>query len=271
MRIKFLLQCVSKPTVIPINYNHQFSSAINRLLGIGSPEFVKFLQVNGYKIDNRNFNLFTFAIKLKKYEILNNFRFTGNHFLLLSPFVELLISSPMIETFFKNSLESLVENKKIIITHKEYVTRFIIKQVELVPNPEFTEEMNFRLLSPIVLSKMVLKNGKQLPYYFRINDNGIEESLKNNLIRKYKLIYNRDISIDDFHFVFDNEYIEKKNGVVSKLITLAEGTNKESKIKGILCDFKIRTNPELIKVGYESGFGEQNSMGFGFVECNTKV
>ncbi len=268
MRLKLTLQCVSKPAVIPINYNYQFSAAIYLLLKFGSPEFSEFLHDNGYNIDNKNFKLFTFAVKMRKYEILENNKFEGNHFSLLSPLIDLYISSPLVETFIKNFVIGTFEKQKVHIIHKQYVTRFIIKQVELIPDPEFTNEMHFNLLNPMVLSTMVLRNGHLTPYYLRITDPGIEENLKTNLLRKYKLIYNKEIDIDEFHLDFDKNYIEKRNGVVSKLITIAEGTKNESKIKGIMCDFKIKTNPELIKVGYECGFGGKNSMGFGFVEVN---
>lgn len=270
MRLKLTLQCVSKPAVIPINYNYQFSAAIYLLLKFGSPEFSKFLHENGYNIDNKNFKLFTFAVKLRKYEILNNTRFEGCHFSLLSPFVELYISSPMVDSFIKNFVIGTFEKQKVHIVHKQYVSKFSINQVELIPDPEFTNEMHFRLLNPIVLSTMVLRNGRLTPYYLRIDDEGIEENLKANLIRKYKLVHNKDIVVDDFCFEFDKEYFQKRNGIVSKLITIAEGTKNESKIKGILCDFKIKTNPELIKIGYECGFGGKNSMGFGFVEVNDR-
>ena len=271
MRLKLTLQCVSKPAVIPVNYNYQFSAAIYLLLKFGSPEFSEFLHDNGYNIDNKNFKLFTFAVKLRKYEILQNCTFEGCHFSLLSPLIELYISSPLVEPFIRNFVIGTFEKQKVHIVHKQYITRFIIKEVELIPDPEFTNEMHFRLLNPMVLSTMVLRNGRLTPYYLRINDEGLEENLKNNLLRKYKLVHKKDLSLDDFYLEFDKEYIQKRNGVVSKLITIAEGTKNESKVKGILCDFKIRTNPELIKIGYECGFGGKNSMGFGFVEVNNHL
>lgn len=270
MRLKILLQCVSKPAVIPINYNYQFFAAIYLLLKFGSPDFSKFLHDQGYKIENRNFKLFTFALKLWKYEILTNSNFSGSHFKLISPYVDLIISSPMVDTFIKNFVIGTFEKQKIFIVYPEYVTKFLIKEVELIPDPQFTNEMSFRLLNPIVLSTMVNRNGKLSPYYFRINDDGLIENLKQNLLRKYSLLYDKDLVLNEFEFEFDEDYIKKRNGVVSKLITIAEGSKYESKIKGIMCDFKIKTNPELIKVGYECGFGGKNSMGFGFVEVKNK-
>lgn len=266
MRLKVLLQCVSKPAVIPINYNYQFSAAIYLLLKFGSPEFSQFLHDNGYKIDNKSFKLFTFGLKLRKYEITTNGNFTGSHFKLISPYVELFISTPLVDTFIKNFVIGTFEKQKVFIIHPEYVTKFAIKEVELIPDPQFTNKMSFRLLNPIVLSTLVSRNGKLVPYYYRINDEGLIENLKQNLLRKYKILYGKDLELNEFDFEFDKSYIERKKGVVSKLITIGEGSQYESKIKGIMCDFTIRTKPELIKVGYECGFGSKNSMGFGFVE-----
>lgn len=270
MRLKILLQCVSKSAVIPINYNYQFSSAIYLLLKFGSPEFSQFLHNQGYKVNNKNFKLFTFALKLWKYEILTNSNYSGSHFKLLSPHIDLIVSSPIVDTFIKNFAIETFEKQKVFIIYPQYVTTFIVNEVELIPDPRFTNDMSFRLLNPIVLSTIVYRNGKLSPYYFRINDNGLIDNLKENLLKKYKLLYNKDIAVNDFHLEFDKEYIKKKNGVVSKLITIAEGSKYESKIKGIMCDFRIKTNPELIKVGYECGFGGKNSMGFGFVEVKKK-
>ncbi len=266
MRLKILLQCVSKPELIPINYNYQFSAAIYLLLKFGSPEFSQFLHNRGYKLDNKSFKLFTFALKLRKYEILSNSNFTGSHFKLLSPFVELIISSPLVDTFIKNFVIGTFEKQIVYITHPQYITKFIIKSVELIPDPLFTNEMHFRLLNPIVLTKSIKNNGKKAPYYLRIHDDGLVENIKQNLLWKYKVLYGQDLQPNQFEFEFDKEYIRKRNGVVSKLITIAEGSQYESKIKGIMCDFRIKTKPELIKVGYECGFGGKNSMGFGFVE-----
>jgi CRISPR-associated endoribonuclease Cas6 len=56
------------------------------------------------------------------------------------------------------------------------------------------------------------------------------------------------------------------NGKVQKLITLKEGRSDETKIKGTLAPFRLRAPRELMEVGYECGFGEKNSMGFGMVK-----
>ena len=41
---------------------------------------------------------------------------------------------------------------------------------------------------------------------------------------------------------------------------------KGIKIRGIMCPFRVSGNPALIQIGYECGFGDKNSAGFGMVE-----
>ena len=56
-------------------------------------------------------------------------------------------------------------------------------------------------------------------------------------------------------------------GKISKLIHFKKiDKNIKTKIKGFEAPFKIIANPELIKVGYDCGFGNDNSAGLGCVE-----
>lgn len=57
------------------------------------------------------------------------------------------------------------------------------------------------------------------------------------------------------------------SGIKPKLITIKEGKDSETKIKGFIYTFKVEGDPDLIEIGYKSGFGQANAMGFGFVEA----
>ncbi len=102
-------------------------------------------------------------------------------------------------------------------------------------------------------------------YYLRIDDNILENILLKNLKQKYELLYGKKINTSNLTLKFDEDYIKKKSGNLSKLITIGEGTKNEMKIKGILCDCTINANPEQIRIGYECGFGTKTSLGFVFV------
>lgn len=260
MRLKLKLKLISKQNKIPLNYNYHFSSAIYLLLKYGSKEFSEFLHDYGYQLNGKKFKLFTFSVSFESMKI------EETYIALLKPYVYLTISSPMLEPFIKSFVIGSFVNQKMTISYKEECANFIIQQMEALPAKEFTDEVTFRMLSPLVCSKMKLVNGRLSQYYYRYDDFEIIYGIQNNLIKKYNLIYNKSINPKFFEFEFDKDEIERRNGRVSKLITISEGKPTETKIKSILCSFRKKTDPELIKVGYECGFGEKNSMGFGMVE-----
>ena len=88
-------------------------------------------------------------------------------------------------------------------------------------------------------------------------------NLKNNILAKYNLVHHKEFAGNtDFEFSFDPNYIINKKGKISKLITFKDNI----KIKAMEAPFKITADPELIKIGYECGFGEKNSGGFGMAK-----
>jgi CRISPR-associated endoribonuclease Cas6 len=70
----------------------------------------------------------------------------------------------------------------------------------------------------------------------------------------------------DFRFLPDREYLKKRQGRVTKLITLYEGRPEETKNRAFECPFALEGPPELLRIAYESGLGNDNAMGFGMIE-----
>ncbi|MBU2446802.1 MAG: CRISPR-associated endoribonuclease Cas6 [Bacteroidetes bacterium] len=260
MRLRVKLKCVSSRAVIPINYNYQFSAAIYLLLRFGSEQFAKFLHDIGFQSNGKIFKLFVFGVEFEKTKI------DSGMIKLIEPNLYLTISSPLIDTFIQNFVIGSFEKQNVYINYMNSSTKLDITQIESLPEPQFQNEMSFRLISPMTLSTVTERNGKLLPYYFRYDDEDLVRVLRSNLINKYKVIHKKDFEEDNFQFDFDADEIKKKGGKVSKLITIAENTPQQTKVKAIQCSFKIKANPELIKIGYDCGFGEKNSMGFGLAD-----
>ena len=79
-------------------------------------------------------------------------------------------------------------------------------------------------------------------------------------MKKYRLIHGKSLENADLQIKINSEYMNKKNGKITKNINF-KGTN----IIGFLAPFEAAGSPELIETGYEAGFGEKGSMGFGMV------
>lgn len=244
---------------LSFNYHYQLSSAIYLLLKFGSTEFSYFLHNIGYKLNGKQFKLFSFSLKFEKYKISNS------HILPESPIVFLTISSPKIDDFIKNFVIGSFERQMFYISIGNEEHKFLIKNMELLPDPVFKDEMYFSLSSPMVLSTVKEYNGKLSPYYLRPNEiDEINRILSQNLRNKYEVVYNK-ISKGNVKIEWDKEYLNR-HARLTKKITINEYGRFPVDIIGIQAPFKITGDPELIRIGYECGFGEKNSMGFGMAE-----
>lgn len=255
MRLKLFLE--AEDDYLTCNYNYSLSSAIYNLLNLGSPEFAKFLHDKGYYHLGKNYKLFTFALRFSDIQITNaKIKLNSNK-------ASLFITSPLIDEFIKSFIMGLFEQKKMTITSFYNYFTFKIKQIEMLPSIEFKNEMNFQLLSPMVLSTKKEREGKLRQYFLRPYDReDINRVLKKNLKNKYELIYNKKMEDTELELEWDKDYLSRHAKVIKK-VTINENSKDSVDIIGIQAPFKLRGNPELIKIGYECGFGEKNSMGFG--------
>jgi CRISPR-associated endoribonuclease Cas6 len=120
--------------------------------------------------------------------------------------------------------------------------------------------MRFRALSPICISEPVERNGKLTSQYLSPNDAGYEKRFFDNLREKY-LSANEGVKE-----LTGNCKLTILSTPKSKLITIKQGTPAESKVRGYQYDFEIEAPKELMEVGYYTGFGSMNSMGFGLTK-----
>jgi CRISPR-associated endoribonuclease Cas6 len=125
--------------------------------------------------------------------------------------------------------------------------------------------MAFACLSPLVATTKREHNGKLSTHYYRYDDPALSEALRQNLIRKYRLIHGHEPEHADFALRFDSDFVRKKKDGIYKLVQY-RARGEVTQIKGIFAPFRVEGSPELIAVGYEAGFGEKNSMGFGMGE-----
>jgi len=249
-----------KDEFLSVNYHYHLSSAIFNLLKFGSPEFSSFLHNIGYKHYGRTYKLFSFALRFEKIQII------GNMIKSISPYSSLFITSPLIEDFIKNFVIGTFESQTILIQDRNEVAEFSVTQMEMLPEPDIKDEMHFMLLSPMVLSTKRIYKGKEQQYFLRPDDTEeINRILTQNLKNKYAIIHNKTIDNGELKLEWDYNYLKKHNRVTKK-ITINKNGRYPVDVIGIQAPFKLTGNPELIKVGYQCGFGEKNSMGFGMAQ-----
>ena len=246
MRIQILAD-VGKGVKLPINYNHLLVGAVYRFLTESNPEYADFLHVDGYKVAEKRFKLFTFSqLMAERRQITGDqihFRSTLTWF----------VSSP-IDQFLIHFADTLLTEGRLTVGS----CQLKVKDVKVARVPRFRSEMEFRCLSPIVMSAVRINDGQRRTHYCLPDDSELSELIRQNLIRKHEAIHERTPQDDTLSFRFDQRYIRRKQERVTRLVDF-----KGIKIRGILCPFRVSGSVALIQTGYECGFGDKNSAGFG--------
>jgi len=255
MRLKIILEQSKPEQLIPINYQYYLSSFIYSTLESADSEYSLWLHDNGYKSGNKAFKFFTFSLlNLRDWEL------QGTSIKIKSPRIEFTISlytQKMAEKF----VAGMFKDKTMNIFDRNTRANFKIKTIEAVPEIEFNEQMFFRAKSPIAIKQN--RESANEDIYIGPDHPKFTELLKKNLEEKYVTKCIMD------NMAVSTEGIEEINIIgdyKGKLIKIREGDYSETCVKGYFCTFEIVGNSEMIKLGYETGFGINNSLGFGFTE-----
>ncbi len=247
MRFRISLRPEKERVRLPYNYNYFLASAIYAFLNEADVFLADFFHDHGFRCDGKAFKLFTFSpLFSRRREIFKD----G---IALQGSIDWFISSPR-EEFVSGLARGILRQGFLGLMGQ----RLIVEKVEVLKAPELETRVRFRTLSPIVVSTGAPDGSNRLrKKYLNPEDPEFERILGENLRRKYEACYGRSSA---------------SNGVSVELLRKPQSKlleYKGIKIRGWFMNFLIQGDVELIKVGYEAGFGENNSAGFGMVEVET--
>lgn len=251
MRFKLHFE-LSKPgeRTLPLNYQYELSSWIYRVLNNGSPEFSYWLHQKGYTDDHKSFKLFTFSnLHVPDRSI------TGDRMEIRCREISLIISM-FPEEMIGHFITGIFKDQEFRLGDRISRVPLRVSAIERVADPVFSDRMAFRSRSPLLVS--FLYPGDRYARYLPPDHPDYQKLFFRNMIEKYKTINGRDHPFKEAEGILNIISPVKMKGVVIKA-----GTPYESKIIGYLFDFRIQAPSELIRLGYYTGFGEKNSMGFG--------
>ncbi len=234
MRFKIEFE-LFEPKDLTINYNYYIASWIYRCVERADPD----LSLELHK--PRTMKLFTFS-RLQIPE--SRFQILDGRMKVESDFAYLFFSTPkkeIAEAFVSGALERPEGRIERL--------PFVIRSIQVMREPEIKSEAKFITMSPI--SVTTFRDGRILDLYPK--DPKFYENIRKNLIKKYVTLYKREPENDELEI----EVIEAK----AKKITI-----KNTHHRCVDMVFLARGSPELLKLGYQAGFGERNSMGFGMVK-----
>ena len=265
MRITIELTHRKRTVILPINNSHLISSLIYNIVDKSSSEYAEKLHEQGYRLQNKAFKLFTFSLL-----------YPGNqHKWVMHENGTMSTAEPLLQVTVSSLKEEFIEHLVIGLLKEPVVwigkERFRVETVRKLDQPELSDDMRFVMLSPLVCTTK-REEGQYSQYLFP-GDEEFERVLFENLCRKYQVLYRREFSGDcgEFSFGIDQGYVGRMKGKVHKLIALKEGKADETMVKGTLAPFRLKAPKDLIEVGYECGFGEKNSQGFGMVKVDNTL
>ena len=260
MRFKLNLEVKETGEQLPLNYQYGFSSWIYKTIHFGNPAFAEWLHSHGYMDGHKQFRLFTFSgCYPEKYEI------KGDRMVLLSNNALFYISF-FTEEAAAPFITGLFSKQQFSIGDKISSAHFRVNSIEKLPDPQWKETMSFYAQSPVVIS-MKRENNPGHAAYLSPDADNYGELLIKNLVNKYLALISNRKGTEKMTFLSDSKTKFTFAGQPkSRLVKIKAGTKDETSVKGYLFDFTITAPVELIKLGYYAGFGEKNSMGFGYAE-----
>lgn len=241
---------------LPLNYHYILSSWIYRTLAEADAEFSEWLHQKGYEINGKKFKHFCFSMLNPVFEQGGRYKIHKKEevFELVKGPTNLILSFNIDEAV-KNMVRQLFQDNMIQLSSGQFNLLGMVEQVKLLPSPTFMETMQYRAMTPICISAGV--EGEKYSSYLSPDDERYEEIFIKNLVDKANAYLGEPkYQVDQVKFKARSEKF------ISKLWKI-----KGISIRGYLYEFDLTAPKELQEIGYNAGFGTNNSsLGMGFCE-----
>ena len=237
MRIRFSFLPGDKKCLLPLNYSYYLASMIYRSIERADSDL-------SFVLHRPNvIKFFTFSKLMTKHR-----KILGDQLLVDSDGCYFEFSTPR-----KDLAVALVNG----LLEKPYVEiageSFVLSEIHVLPEKEISGCEVFTTLSPISVTTVEENNGHRRIVDLYPDTPKFYENLRKNLIKKYVTFYGREPEDKDVEI--------KVKKAKPKRIKIKNTYHRCSEMV-----FEARGSRELLKIGYQAGFGERNSMGFGMVK-----
>ncbi|RLC36136.1 CRISPR-associated endoribonuclease Cas6, partial [candidate division Kazan bacterium] len=165
----------------------------------------------------------------------------------------------------KEILQSIAEN--LVKTEKFYIGKneVFIESINVLPQPVFRGKLIIKMLSPITCYSTLKKaDGSKKTYYYSPFEQEFPLFIKENLRKKFQLIYGRD---NDFEFNISPYRVSARDEKI--IIYNRSSTDRGTVIKAWMGFYEISGSPRVLKLAYDVGLGVKNPQGFGCWEATS--
>lgn len=266
MRALITLVPVDYPAFVPAT-RHQWQALVYEAVGAVNPELAREVHDEGRSVpgeaaNGRRFKLFVFSTP----DVPRGYRFEGDEQVFDEGRVYWQVSSPRAE-FVTALIAGLAVQRRVRMGR----TVFAVEDVSLAPLPPIVSPMRMIALSPLVASTAVRRADGRLNKVYLRDEASFAAAVAANLQQRYLACYGQAPADSTFHFAFDRDYLRRAGGLQSRRVTRqvgfvthgADGAEQRINIHGLVAPFIVSGSLDLIRFGWECGFGEANSQGFG--------
>lgn len=268
MRFNLTLQIIGSGRTIPINYQYALHSWIYRVIQRADAEFSHFLHEQGYQQGEKRFKLFTFSqltgkpFRLFKEE--QRIAFYGTEG--AAPQLRLAVSFWLPEAA-ENFIRGLFLGQRFSLGDVISQAEMEVERIEAMPRPVFGEVMQYQAVTPVVVS--IREPDRKHPQYLPPDNEIYTGQLMKNLQHKAEAarLTVPMVAIAGENKIWTDGWRMKRTSPFRKRgITVKQYTTMQNKIIGYTYDVELTAPPKIQQLAYYAGLGEDNSMGFGFLE-----
>ncbi len=231
--MRFLVKLESQKEVsIPIDYRRRLISLMKRVFGV--KEFLE-----------NPLRPYTFATYLGKVDFRED-KIEGVRFINM----RISTGDPVYGLRLYNGLSRLKGE-----IHRIGEAEFVIRDLSLEKERDWSKG-RFKSLSPVVVERRTYSVDSPKLRYAVPMEEGFQEALLENILRRFRSIkgYDPEISFFSFDFEYFKEEIVKHYG---------------GHIRSFIGKFRINTNnQEILKFMYQYGLGLRTGQGFGYLEVD---
>ena len=252
MRLRLIFTGDGDEVTLPIHYNEVLQGIIYRHLDFG---LARRLHSAGIKDteSNRGLKFFTFSrlISAKKPKIDTQRKTITFYFPLTW-----IVASP-IQEFIASFCNNLIKKRKLYLHFPGSAGEEVIylDELKLEPFPAYKRPEIVETLSPITVYRTEEKDGKTYTHYFSPHDSEFNELILFNLLRKYRALTGKKLSLDEKSYIKPLRISSHENIVFYK----------DTIIKGWSGIFELALPQELFSLAFACGLGSKNSQGFGCI------
>ena len=241
MRFNITLQNQEGGVLFPFNYNEIITSLIyNNLVDMG---------VDLDFHDSKDFKFFTFSnIIFSKFEV------TKDGINSIDGIINFQVSSPD-SKLLRKIINGFIKNNQIMINGKKFLMTNLVR----VKDPEFSDKMEFKTMSPIIVNSYKEINGKMKNWDLSPTDEKFFPFIERNLIKKYNQFFDENLTEESIKVSSEMKNVKKKR------VSIKRDTSQQYYV-GYMMDIILEGDSKVIKFAYDCGLSNKNSMGFGMIK-----